>query len=167
MKTIVVIGALLLAGLARGTDTPPPSSYQYPVNWSTLVTLSPNGSATMGFVLAGPSNVAVDYIVRAVGPSLAAFGVANPCPDVGMAVYDANGQPTGATLISLYPIEWPQTFAAAGAFPLTAASGDAYWIFSFTGGLHTVQVTDESGKGGAVLIEVYLGGPVLNTQGPV
>lgn len=160
MKTMLMIGAVVVGSLA------PATARAAPVNWSTLLTLSPGGSATMGFVLNGSTNDASFYLVRAVGPSLAALGVSGSCTQVGMTLYDANHQTVGP-LITVSSIAWPQTFAAVGAFPLTAASGDAYEIFLLTNGTYTAQVTDESGKGGTALIEVYSSGPpVINPEGP-
>jgi hypothetical protein len=133
-----------------------------PINFSSLVALPPSGSITLGFVAAAvPSHASAPfYLVRAVGPSLAQFGIANPCASVSLQAFDSNGQSV-SPLVGQF--DWPAIFASVGAFPIFAptsipagTTGDACHIFSFpNGGGYTLQAKDLSGTGGQVLVEAY------------
>lgn len=128
-------------------------------NTSAMVTLAPGGSATVGFVVGefpqGQTNAW--YIIRAVGPSLSQFGITNPAPQPVIRMFDSHGDSyppvMGGIPIAYDPV---RSFAQVGAFPLLKGALDAYLIVSiWSPGNYTVQVTDSSGKGGVVLIEVY------------
>jgi hypothetical protein len=138
-------------------------------NFSTMVTLAPGGMATMGFVVAsGPTNQSPGlYLIRAVGPSLAKYGITNPAPQPVFNVFNAQGLavlgtvPSGGFPVTILPVagnppDWNAIFASVGAFPLVNGAQDTYAVLMvFTPGSYTIQVTDYSGKGGQVLIEVY------------
>ena len=157
-------------------QTPTQFPIPKPVNFSALVTLAPGGSATLGFVLQqnGPNNPLEGsappsqwYLIRAVGPSLSQFGIKNAAQQPNLQLTPVTGE--NIDIISLYPIDWSATFAEVGAFPLTGGEQafTSYQCFLLTSGVFTVQVTDNSGKCGVVLVEVYLlPGPVYNYQGP-
>ena len=118
---------------------------------------------TLGFVVSAvPKGSGIPYyLIRAVGPSLTPFGVPNRCPNVTLTVYNAQGQNQFSYALGLITVggdgeNWPAVFASVAAFPLTATSGDAYWLFAFiASGSYTVQAVDQSGKGGTVLVEAY------------
>jgi hypothetical protein len=124
------------------------------------------GDATLivGFALGGaaPAPVAKPMLVRAVGPSLGAFGVpgvlADPAIDVaplGAARAAANDNWSGTPALKA-------AFAAVGAFPLADdASRDAALMFSPLPGAYTATV---SGGGGVALVEVYDAGPGLTPR---
>lgn len=147
----------LFTGTAYG-QLPP----EIPINVSMLVNLTPGGSATLGFVASPrPSGASGPlYLIRAVGPSLAAFGVAHPCASVTYTVYDSQGN-SAMDRTDMTPggeaYNWPLVDASVGAFSLAYIGyGESSDIFSFaTGGAYTIQITDTSGKGGAAMIEVY------------
>ncbi|MBL9208888.1 MAG: immunoglobulin domain-containing protein [Opitutaceae bacterium] len=104
-----------------------------------------------GFTIAGSGNK--NLLIRAVGPTLGAFGVAGTLVDPKLAVYNAAGaviaenDSWGASLAS--------TFASVGAFPLTAGSKDAAFTLSLPPGGYTVQVSGGDGGTGEALVEVY------------
>jgi sugar lactone lactonase YvrE len=91
-------------------------------------------------------------LIRAVGPTLAAFGVGGALVDPVLEVY------SGSTKIaendnwaaSLVP-----TFNAVGAFQLTAGSRDAALLTSLAPGAYTVQVRGVANGTGEGLIEIY------------
>ena len=128
------------------------------VNISTLARLnSANDTITSGFVISGTAPRSV--LVRAVGPTLAAFGVGDALGSVKLAVYQ------GGTLIATNA-GWAGT--TDGAAPLTAAfdragafrlvnenSSDAALMLSLAPGAYTVQVKSGDGQIGAALLEVY------------
>jgi hypothetical protein len=96
------------------------------------------------------SGAPVRALIRAVGPTLAQFPVANPLPDpriqvVGGAANDDWGG-TG---------ELAAAFASVGLFALPVGSKDAALIVELSPGLHTVHVTAPAGQSGEVLLEVY------------
>jgi hypothetical protein len=132
------------------------------INTSALVTLPPGGMATVGFFAATqnspqPGNT---LLIRAVGPTLTTFGIKNPAPLPHLRLFNAKGQDITTTVV-IGSIDWNATFALAGAFPLTGGERPMYaYNIGPVGGLqsagYTVQVTDDSGNGGAVLIEVYV-----------
>lgn len=126
------------------------------INSSALVTLAPGGTATLGFFVAAQTpQPALTALIRAVGPSLIIFGIKNPAALPHLRLFNAKGQDvTPAAQAG----GWSGIFASVGAFPL---NGGERPIYSYTAagvsaGGYTVQVSDDSGNGGTVLIEVYL-----------
>jgi pectate lyase len=108
-----------------------------------------------GFVVAGEGRNRL--LVRAAGPALAGFGVADTLRDpqlelfrheTGVAYNDdwsANTNPAQLAAIS----------GAIGAFPFPAAAKDAALLLPAASGAYTAAVTAASGNPGAALIEVY------------
>jgi hypothetical protein len=108
-----------------------------------------------GFSIAG--NTAKRVLLRAVGPTLAAFGVTNPLADPqlsllrGSDVLDANDdwwRDNGATAL-------PPVFASVGAFALATQSRDAAMVATLPPGTYTAQVSGAGGTTGVALVEVY------------
>jgi len=130
-------------------------------NFSGLLTVAPGGSTpTIGFVASGQTS----FLVRAVGPSLKTLGVQNPVASPVLHFFDS----TGKEIIFVHSeiaLNWPAIFASVGAFPLSGGP-DAYEVDSFAPGAYTIQVTDSSGKGGTVLLEMYQGPNVVPLGGP-
>jgi hypothetical protein len=117
------------------------------------------GSDTMtaGFVISGQRIKHV--LIRAVGPGLAQFKVASPMADPQLALV-----PQGNIYPPVTNNNWGDNgqqailqavFSEAGAFPLTAGSGDAAIYVGLPPGAYTVSVTPATGSGGTVLIEIY------------
>ncbi|MGH7944922.1 MAG: lamin tail domain-containing protein [Opitutaceae bacterium] len=103
-----------------------------------------------GFNIAGTG--AKPLLIRAVGPSLAGFGVIGFLNDPKLEVYSgtvklSENDNWNATLAP--------TFATVGAFPLTASSRDAALLTSLAPGSYTVQVSGADGGTGEGLIEIY------------
>ena len=105
-----------------------------------------------GFVISGTGTMNV--LVRAVGPTLASYGVTGTLVDPQLALYD------GGTVIasndnwssSLTPI-----FDSVGAFHLLDASKDAALVVTLQAGKpYTVQVSGVGGTTGEALIEIYM-----------
>jgi hypothetical protein len=128
------------------------------VNISTLARVArPADTVTSGFVISGETNRTV--LVRAVGPSLAAYGVNGALTQPQVAVYQndrlviAN---TGWTNSAQSTDELTDAFDRVGAFRLMdETSGDCAVILSLAPGAYTVQVKSANGNTGAVLLEVY------------
>jgi hypothetical protein len=135
-------------------------------NVSNRVTLRPSDTAISGFVVQGGGNRLV--LVRAVGPTLAQFGV-NPVsknPQLGIfqgtgATQIATGQiwDSGASVTMGYDAQamsW--VFSKAGAFPLGAGSNDVAFFSVLSPGVYTAQTFDATmaAAGGSALTEVYI-----------
>ncbi len=109
---------------------------------------------TVGFTMAGGAPKTV--LIRAVGPTLAGFGVAGPLLDPQVTLFRSGvSEPVavnddwggGAALAG--------AFAGVGAFALPAGSRDAALVVSLAPGGYSVVVTGVGGAGGSVLVEVY------------
>lgn len=128
------------------------------VNISTLARVnSPDGIVT-GFVISGSTNRNV--LVRAVGPTLAAFGIGdalkNPVLSVqqGERVVVTNSAWAGPTRSSIEEIN--DAFDRAGAFRFVdESSSDCAVVVNLAPGAYTVQVKSGDGSMGSALLEVY------------
>jgi phosphodiesterase/alkaline phosphatase D-like protein len=129
------------------------------VNISTLARLA-DGSDTIvsGFVISGAVNRAM--LVRAIGPTLGAFGVNDAIGAPMLSVYQGEnlvatnaawGGSDGDAVDTL-----TDAFDRAGAFRLLdESSKDAALVVSLPPAAYTVQVKSGDGKPGTVLLEVY------------
>ena len=109
----------------------------------------------VGFVVSGSGSRTL--LVRGVGPTLAAFGVAGALADPSITLFNATaqlatndnwGQAANAAQISA-------TAAAVGAFALPPGSLDASLLRDFSTSSYTVQVTGAAGATGTALMEAY------------
>jgi hypothetical protein len=123
---------------------------------------------TTGFVVAAGERQGKTLLLRAVGPSLAAFGVAAPLRAPVLRIFDSTGKEYSADYV--YPLKGEPTgtvitmslnipeftpeehrayvLAASGAFPLPAGSLDVTAVFPFKAGAYTAQVTSADNTGG-------------------
>jgi hypothetical protein len=104
-----------------------------------------------GFIAGHPTSANVPVIVRAIGPSLAAFGVPSPLLDPVLALYDGNG-----TLI-VENDNWRDTNEAAIAGTGLAPTNDAESaiLISRPAGNTTAIVRGKNGAIGNASVEVY------------
>lgn len=121
------------------------------VNIATRVALGGvAGTPIPGFVLSG--NGTKQMLVRAVGPTLANFGVSPALADPRLTLL------RGASAIASND-DWlatdAATFAAAGAFALAANSKDAAVVATLAPGAYTAPVTAGNDGSGIALLEVY------------
>ena len=128
------------------------------VNVSTLTTVSAGGNAIAGFVIAGTTPHRV--LVRAVGPTLAQYGVTNPLANPFITLYN------GTTAVTSND-DWNSgtnpdptlaaTFTQVGAFGLPVGSKDAALVITLNPGVYSAQINaTTSTDSGKVLMEVYL-----------
>lgn len=127
------------------------------VNLSARARVAAGGDEVVaGFVIGERSRT---VLIRAVGPTLARFGVAGPAPDPSLTV-----QQGGRTLG--FDDNWSAGPAAealraaarrVGAFPLDEGSRDAARLLVLPPGAYTVHVraAGPDVPGGQVLVEVY------------
>ena len=118
-----------------------------------------------GFVVRG--SAPKKFLVRAVGPALAAWGVTGVLADPVIAISAATGQIArnndwGSVANADLPdgsVGDPAAIAGAatacGAFALAAGSHDAALVVTLAPGSYTAQVTSRDGSSGLVLLEVY------------
>ncbi|MBC7366149.1 MAG: hypothetical protein H7343_04940 [Undibacterium sp.] len=127
------------------------------VNASTRTILAPNGAAITGFVVGGSGSRRV--LVRAVGPGIAQFGVANVLANPSISLWRGSTQiaanddfDSGAAVNATLPA----AFRSVGAFPLTTGSKDAALTMDLEPGSYTAQIRGGSAtETGEVLLEVY------------
>jgi uncharacterized delta-60 repeat protein len=131
----------------------PSSSSDRLLNLSCRAQLGGSNILIAGFVVSGTGSKTV--LLRAVGPGLAQFNVADAMATPELQLYTGPGsliaQNTGwggsSSLSSV--------FAQVGAFALQPSSADASAVASLAPGPYTIHVFDPSGAGGVVLAEVY------------
>jgi sugar lactone lactonase YvrE len=110
------------------------------------------GTLIAGFVITG--SVPKSVLLRAIGPSLAAYGIHNPLADPRLILYDATGH------VLLENDNWGGTStlvatqARLGTFALDPASKDAVILTTLAPGTYTMRVAGNGGQGVA-LAEVY------------
>jgi hypothetical protein len=111
-----------------------------------------------GFAISGTGSRAV--LLRGVGPSLGAFGVATPLAQPRLQVFDAAGrlvvENNGWAATPANLAEVSAAAARTGAFPFAANSGnDAAVVLTLAPGAYSMQVQDRAGTGGVALAEIY------------
>ncbi len=104
-----------------------------------------------GITVAGttPKNL----LIRAVGPTLAVFGVPGTLVDPKLTIYNSAG-----TIIATndnWSASLASTFASVGAFALAPGSHDAALTITLPPGGYTVQVSGADGGTGEALVELY------------
>ncbi len=110
-------------------------------------------------MISGGSNRNV--LVRAVGPTLAAFGVSDALKSPVLSIFQgdrlvASNNAWGGTGSASAAQQIAEAFDRAGAFRYTdEASRDSAVVLSLAPGPYTVQVTSGDGTPGATLLEVY------------
>ena len=91
-------------------------------------------------------------IVRAIGPSLAAFGLSDPLPDPMLTIYDTNGAAIASNN------DWQDATYALDVSGNGLAPSDpleAAIILHPPAGLYTAIVSGANGGTGVGLVEVY------------
>ncbi len=103
-------------------------------------------------------------LIRAVGPSLAAFGVTGVLADPKLELFDGQSRRIAANdnwidyVVPGYSYAdfFRVAFTQVGAFPFSgAATKEAALVVMLTAGSYTVQVRSADGTTGVVLVEVY------------
>ena len=149
-------GAFTGVSLVELYDAEPGNAGSRLVNISGRAQVGAGGDILIpGFVVNGMDPK--QYLIRAVGPTLASFGVGDVLADPTLTVFqgstgiDANdnwGSATNAAAIEI-------TAATIGAFPLGAGSADAAVLITLEPGAYTIQVSGVAATTGVALVEVY------------
>lgn len=125
------------------------------VNVSNRGFIEPGKPLTAGFVVSDhPRRV----VMRGIGPTLGAFGVAQPLANPVLALFRgtdklAENDTWGATP---NPSALATRFVEVGAFPLPADSLDAALSLELPPGAYTAQVRSADTRSGEALVEVYV-----------
>ena len=124
------------------------------VNLSVLARVEAGSEApSLGFVVSGDAPKRV--LIRAVGPTLAAFGVEGALADPKLEIFK-DGALVGANDNWEGDAALSAAFASVGAFGLDdAASGDAALIVTLAPGAYTVLASDAGNATGTTLVEIY------------
>jgi hypothetical protein len=141
-------GALLVETYDAG-----PNDSRKLVNLSTRFQVGTGDNILIaGFVLSGTGTKQV--LIRAVGPTLASYGVTGTLADPVLTVYNSG---TAIASNDNWSATLTPTFDAVGAFHLLAASKDAALVVTLQAGkAYTNQVSGVGGTTGEALIEIYL-----------
>ena len=142
-NTAVAVGNISFSPLPQ--DLTPPL-----LNLANRGTVTAGKPSIAGFVVGGPTPRRV--LIRAVGPSLAQFGVAGAVAKPSLAVFKGNAQ-IGANAGWGGDASLAAVFAAVGAFALPTTSADCAIVLTLDPGDYTAQITANSN--GEALIEVY------------
>lgn len=104
-----------------------------------------------GFIIGGPGQGSAVVIVRAIGPSLAGSGVANPLADPVLEIHDGDG------VLATFSDNWQDCQAAeiqaTGLQPTNNA--EATILATLRPGNYTAIVRGNNTTTGVGLIEVY------------
>ena len=134
------------------------------VNLSTRAVLAAGAgqNLTSGFVVTAGASQSKKLVLRAVGPTLASFGVPSPLRAPVLRVFDATGKPytNGYVYPAVvggltYEADLADALAKTGAFPVAAGTLDAVVMMPFAPGAYTAQVTSGDNTAGTVLLEIY------------
>jgi hypothetical protein len=131
-------------------------------NVSNRVVLRTAETAVTGFVIQGNSSRLV--LIRAVGPTLAQFGVTPVTPSPQFNLFSGigadqigSGEPwSSASKFDSQAMSW--IFGKAGAFQLMPGSKDVAFFGILAPGTYTAQAFDPAvgASGGSTLVEVYI-----------
>jgi len=122
------------------------------VNLSSRSDVTSSSAITAGFVIGGTQ--AQTVLIRAIGPSLAEFGVANPLSAVKLQLFEP-GATTPLVTSEVVTTQSTTLSAELGAFALNATSGDATLVAVLAPGVYTAVVSGVSGATGNALVEIY------------
>ena len=128
------------------------------LNISTRLEVRRDAPAIIGFIVGGEQRRQV--LVRAVGPSLATFDVAQPAidPQFQFSNRPIYPGPTGEPWAATPEAKATNELAASltGAFPLLQDSNDKSDVLTLTPGAYTITVSASTPEQeGAVLMEIY------------
>lgn len=131
---------------------------------ATRGTIAPTSPRMIGgFVLAASHKSMPEtktLLIRAVGPSLAALGVASPLPDPTLRIFHSSGSEVVTAVDPAVTAAWQgylpsQIAERVGAFPLLPDGRDIAVVLSLPAGAYTAHVASASGQTGDALVEIY------------
>jgi hypothetical protein len=141
------VGTVQLYDLSQGSN-----SKLANISSRGFVQAADSGVLIAGFIVGGSGTADSRVVVRALGPSLSAFGITNALSDPTVELKDANG----ATLLS--NDDWQQSAGAAEINSRGLAPGNAKEsavIISLPKGSYTAIVRGTNAGTGVGVVEVY------------
>lgn len=108
---------------------------------------------SLGFIIGGTGTKTA--LVRAVGPTLANFGVPGLLADPQITLFSASSAAMGTNDNWGGSADLSGTFRKVGAFDLPAGSTDAALVTTLPAGPYTAQVRDTHAGTGITLMELY------------
>ncbi|MDP3072756.1 MAG: energy transducer TonB [Opitutaceae bacterium] len=137
---------------AYDTDTGTPTAW---ISNISARSLAGTGAAvlTVGFAITGEERKTV--LIRAVGPTLAGFGVGGALTNPVLRLVSSRGNEIGLNDDWSAAAGWGPVFSMVGAFSLATNSRDSALLVSLAPGAYTAQASDAGGGSGVALIEVY------------
>ena len=108
---------------------------------------------TGGFVIAGNSTETV--LIRAVGPTLTKYGVANVLAQPSLKVFNSMGIVIATNTVWSADASLAAAYNQVGAFTLPDNSADSALLITLPAGAYTVQVSGVNGTTGNALMEIY------------
>jgi outer membrane protein assembly factor BamB len=135
------------------------------VNLSTRASVQePGKPLIVGFAVQATGARA--HLLRAVGPTLADYGVLDFMPDPRLEMFAGTAPPMrlergsnddweSPTEALFLPNAVRDTTPEVGAFPLRSGSKDAALLALLTPGVYTAHASSSDGRGGVVLVEAY------------
>jgi hypothetical protein len=137
-------------GTPSATPSPSPASPGTLANVSTrLFVQTGNNVMIGGFIIAG--DVPKDILLRAIGPSLATFGVSGAMADPVLRVYDS----TGAVIASNDNWRSDQSEVIEDTGLASADEREAALVTTLPPGAYTAVVNDASNNPGVALFDFY------------
>ncbi|MDP3069037.1 MAG: DUF1800 family protein [Opitutaceae bacterium] len=140
------------------------------INLSTRAQVGTGANLLIPGITIAPGAGTRRLLLRAVGPTLGAFGVPGTLADPKLELYSGStkiaendnwGTPTAATAADAATLA--AAFTANGAFPLADGSKDAALLLNLSAGSYSLQVSGVGATTGAALVEVYDLTPVNQT----
>ncbi|MEO6004336.1 MAG: hypothetical protein ABIZ04_19505 [Opitutus sp.] len=129
------------------------------LNLSTRAAVTSSGATVFaGFVVdVGPGDAtsSKQLLIRAVGPSLADYGVQNALTDPKLRLFRGDGSIIEISDALRDPDRLAEAGARMGAAPLRRDRADTGVLISLRGGVYTAQVISASHQTGEVLLEIY------------
>lgn len=125
-----------------------------PVNVSALTNVGTGANVlAAGFVVSGPGTEKL--LIRAIGPTLANFGVGSPLARPILTVLDSAGKTLASNSGWASDPTLATVFSQVGAFGLALTSVDAAVVVTVPAGGYTAQVAGLGNTTGSALIEIY------------
>lgn len=129
------------------------------LNLSTRASLASDGATVIaGLVVdTGPGDAASSklLLIRAVGPSLADYGVNDSLVDPTLRLFRSDGSPIEVSESLRDPARIAEAALRVGASPLRRGAADTGLLISLRGGVYTAHVSSASHHTGEVLVEIY------------
>ncbi len=161
------VGNTVGVALAELYDLDSGSAPARVVNLSARAFSGPGSQVVVaGFVVGGNSSETL--LIRAVGPTLAQYGILGALVAPQLTLFDSDGKiiatnvgwsnspSAGSSPVQSYPlVATPGLMSKVYAFSLPAGSNDCAMVITLPPGAYTAQVNGVSGATGIVLVEVY------------